>query len=117
MKHFVLGAGLCLAALIATAASADFKRIKTEADFRKAAVGKTLWLDKNYFTIRRRGKLDGKFGGEVVDGVWEWRDGFWCRRLTSPRENFDCQLWEIDGKRFRVTRNKGSGRSFVYTRR
>lgn len=108
---------VAFAGLMAAPAQADFKRITSEADFRKAAVGKTLWLDKNYFTVRRRGTLDGNFGGTKIKGAWEWRDGFWCRTLTEPRQNSDCQLWEVDGKSFRATRNKGKGKSFIYKRR
>ena len=117
MKIFGLVAACLFAVLTVGTASAEFKRITNEADFRANVVGKTLWLDKSFFTIRRRGKLDGTFDGVKVKGVWEWRDGYWCRTLTEPRQNTDCQHWEQDGKNFRVTREKGKGRGFTYKRR
>lgn len=116
MKYLRLAvAAIALAGIWAPAAMADYTRIKTEADFRKLVVGKKLWLDKNNFVIRANGRLRGKFSGQTVKGLWEWREGYWCRTLTEPRQNTDCQTWSVDGKSLRVTRQRGKGKSFVYT--
>ncbi|WP_299373058.1 hypothetical protein [uncultured Tateyamaria sp.] len=96
-------------------AAADFKAITTEADFRTLVVGKKLKFNKDHFVIRRNGKLSGNFGGKALKGNWAWRDGYWCRTLTTHSKNTDCQLWETDGATFRVTRSKGTGQSFEYT--
>ncbi len=90
-------------------------RITTEAEFGKSIVGKRLNFGKDWVTIQRNGKLRGNFGGNATRGVWEWRDGFWCRTLTKPRQNTDCQTWEAVDGGFKVTRDRGKGRSFTYT--
>ena len=97
--------------------AAQGKRITSEAEFNKAVVGKRLQFGKDgdWVRVQKNGKLRGSFGGNQTVGVWQWRDTFWCRTLTKPRQNTDCQTWEaIDGG-FKVSRERGKGRSFVYT--
>jgi len=100
----------CLPAL----ANADAVRITTEAEFREAVVGKRLTIDDNWFKINKNGSLRGKFGGETLKGSWAWRDGYFCRTLTTHSKNTDCQLWLVDGKAHNVTRARGKGNSFTY---
>lgn len=95
-------------------AAETFERISTEAEFSQLVVGKKLTLGKNWFVIRKNGSLKGDFNGEKLKGAWQWRDGYWCRTLKSHSKNTDCQLWEVSGDEFRVTRAKGKGKSFTY---
>lgn len=103
------------AAVPATLSAQDFKWIKTEAEFKSLVVGNKLWIEQNHVTVRANGSLTGKFGGQRLRGVWEWRGDYWCRTLTTHATNTDCQKWETDGTVFRATRAKGKGRSFVYS--
>jgi len=94
-----------------------FTRISTEDDFRKHVVGKKLMLDDNYFTINKNGTLKGKFGGKSLKGNWAWREGYWCRTLTTHTKNTDCQLWTVNENQHRVTRARGKGKGFTYLSR
>ncbi len=98
-------------------AGSGFKRITTENEFSQLVVGKKLHLGKDSFTIRKNGSLKGNFGGNALKGKWAWRDGYWCRTLISHSKNTDCQVWEVEGDRFRATRERGKGRSFIYIRK
>lgn len=93
----------------------SMKPITTEADFRAQVVGKKLMFGDDYVTARANGKVVGNFGGKALNGAWAWRDQFWCRTLTTHAKNTDCQAWETDGKTYRVTRQRGQGKSFDYT--
>ena len=102
-------------AFAAPALAQDFKTISSEAEFLEKVAGKKLWFDGNHVIARKNGQLVGRFTGERLKGVWEWRGKFWCRTLTTHAKNTDCQTWETNGTIYRVTRQKGSGRSFEYT--
>lgn len=108
--------GVFVSTLSFTSAQADdFKRITTEAEFKSMVVGKKLYLDKNWVTAKKNGQLVGKFGGNALKGAWAWRDGFFCRTLTTHSKNTDCQLWTVNGKQHKVTRERGKGKGFTYT--
>jgi len=116
MRVFALLLGLALTSTATSPALADsFKQIKTEQEFRALVVNKKLVLGENHVTFRKNGTLKGNFGGKQLKGVWQWRDQYWCRTLTSPSESTDCQLFEINGNQLRGTRDRGKGKSFVYT--
>ena len=117
MKTFLI-TGIALALALGTSGSAvadTFKPINTEAAFREQVVGKKLMFGKDYVTARANGKVVGNFGGKALQGAWTWRDQYWCRTLTTHAKNTDCQTWETDGKVFRVTRQRGKGKSYDYT--
>lgn len=107
---------LALVGLTSTYAMADgFKRIETEADFRKLIVNKKLTLGENHVVIRKNGNLKGNFNDEDLKGAWQWRDGFWCRTLSTHSKDTDCQTVEVMGNQMRGTRQRGKGKSFIYT--
>lgn len=103
--------------LSGSAYAESFKRIKTENQFKQLVVGKKLRFDKNYVTIKKNGHWSGKFWGEKLSGVWEWKNGYWCRTIKKNSYPADCQTWSHRGKEFKLTREKGKGRSFIYVRR
>ncbi|MEO9897914.1 MAG: hypothetical protein ABJD13_13055 [Paracoccaceae bacterium] len=116
MNNFSRCVAVGVALTFAVPAHAEgFKRITSEAEFLQKAAGKKLWLDGDHVTARKNGQLVGKFGGERLKGVWAWRGQFWCRTITTHTKNTDCQVWETNGKAFRITRQKGKGRSLEYT--
>lgn len=106
----VVSSGLSYAANAAD----GFTTITTEAEFRDLVVGRKMYLDDNYFTIKKNGALTGKFVGKTLKGAWAWRDGYWCRTISTHSKNTDCQLWEVNGDEFRATRERGKGKSFIY---
>ncbi|WP_425043752.1 hypothetical protein [Primorskyibacter sp. S87] len=96
------------------AVAGDFARITSESEFNSLVVGKKLTLDENYVTVKKNGTLKGKFGGKTLKGNWAWRDGYWCRTLTTHSKNTDCQLWTVSGNQHKVTRDRGNGKTFTY---
>jgi len=107
---------LTLSAMLATStlAGSGFKPITTESEFNQLVVGKKMNFNQNFFTIKKNGSLRGNFGGKALKGNWAWREGYWCRTLVTHSKNTDCQLWEVEGNQFRVTRERGNGKSFIY---
>jgi hypothetical protein len=97
--------------------ASDFKRVTTEEEFRTLVAGKKLYFNENYVTARKNGKVTGKFGGKTLKGAWAWRDGYFCRTLTTHSKDTDCQLWAVNGNQHKVTRKRGKGKQFVYTTR
>jgi hypothetical protein len=95
-------------------AGSGFKRITSESELNQLVVGKKMFLDKNYLTIKKNGSLSGEFGGKTLKGNWAWRDGYWCRTLLTHSKDTDCQVFEIEGNQLRGTRERGNGKSFVY---
>jgi len=112
MKHVAIALIAGAAVLAASGAEADFKKIRKEADFVAQIVGKSVVAETNTTKINADGTFSGKTtDGRRFNGVWNWQGRFWCRngRLEGTEIGSDCQLWEIDGTRVRVTRNKGKG--------
>ncbi len=118
-KPAILAGAVVLFALpgVTPAAAQGFQRITTEAGFNQLVVGRKLSLNSNYITIKKNGIVKGRFNGEPLRGYWEWRDGFWCRTLLTHNKKTDCQIWEVDGNRHRLTRERGEGGFNVYTAR
>jgi len=99
---------------ISANAKDGFTRIETEEDFRKIVVGKTLRFGESYFVIKGNGRIKGVFRDKALRGNWAWREGYWCRTLTTHRKNTECQVWEYKGKEFFSTRARGDGKGFTY---
>jgi hypothetical protein len=99
---------------VAPLVAEEFKRITTEAKFNQLVVGRKLGFNDSYFIIKKNGTLKGKFGGKALKGNWAWRDGYWCRTLSTHSKNTDCQVWAVSGDKFYVTRERGKGKSFTY---
>ena len=116
MKTFIFAAAAL--GLVACAQQPDvtFKRITTAEEFNTAIVGKKLVYKGNYAITRADGTVDGTFAGGFT-GTWEWVDGFWCRIIegNADIQVNDCQVFEIAGNQVRNTRDKGAGRTVVYT--
>ncbi|MEO9460978.1 MAG: hypothetical protein ABJG56_18490 [Lentilitoribacter sp.] len=116
MKRLLsIGLAMACLALPTSVFADDYKAIKSESQFKELVIGKKLWLKNNHFTAKANGKVVGNFNGNRMKGSWVWRDGYWCRTLTTHSQNTDCQKWETNGSDFRVSREKGSGTSFIYT--
>lgn len=102
---------------LASPLAADFKRIKSEAEFVSAFAGKTL-VDENggTYVIEADGTMSGKApNGNKIRGAWQWSGRFWCRNVVVGTNELgtNCQTWEVDGSNYRVTRDKGRGKATV----
>ncbi len=92
----------------------SYTQITKLSAFQGGVVGKTLRKDSNHVVITDKGTWSGVWDGKKIGGDWVWEDGAFCRTMNdAPR---DCQLFEMSNKfnQLRVTRNRGSGRSWNY---
>ena len=115
--HRTLIAGTLLGTFVALPAHADFKRIKSEAEFRKMVVGKTLANDRAQFVLTADGKSTGKVGSEKWVGAWVWHNDAYCsngRLGKNPELGTKCHFWEIDGSTVRMLRDRGKGDTITY---
>lgn len=110
-------AGCIATALVAGPASAGFKWIKKEADFRQMIVGKKLVAESGWSIAHPDGRLVGKFKPGKLRGNWLWQGRYWCRNaLVGGKElGTNCQKVEIDGNTMRLTRDKGKGKVTLWT--
>ena len=103
--------------MLASPTLADFKRIKTEAQFREIVVDKKIYGDDGWAQAHSNGKLTGNYGGKNMSGAWLWSGQLWCRNARledGPETGSDCQTWEVNGNQLRLTREKGKGRVSIY---
>ena len=82
-------------------------------------LGRTLQAGNGSIVISADGTFAGQFGPNAVAGVWEFRDGFWCRTLTAGPPaamamRSDCQVWEVAGQEVRFTTQEGAGNTTSY---
>lgn len=104
-----------LAACTVPAPPLDQGRILTEADFRERVAGKTARSDLATITVAEDGTISGVSDGQAIAGTWEWRDGFFCRTITSPvLTPEDCQVWQITEDELIITRDMGTGGKLIY---
>ncbi|MET1415009.1 peptidoglycan-binding domain-containing protein [Roseibium sp. HPY-6] len=89
--------------------------VDTEAELREKVIGKKLTLDGNWVIIKADGTFEGNFGKKALAGTWNWQDIYWCRTLTTHSKNTDCQVYRVTPAGLYVTRQKGKGKSFLYT--
>ncbi|MCA0905858.1 hypothetical protein LCM27_05555 [Ruegeria marisrubri] len=119
MKHTILFLAVAGTLAIAGAAHADYKRIKTAKQFNSDIVGKKLTDEQgNVFVANADGTISAKLkSGKKFSGTWVWNKKFWCRNgvLDGKALGTDCQLWEIDGATARMTREKGKGKTTIYS--
>ncbi len=96
------------------AAQSDWNPIKDREVFMELLDGKSLniW----YYVLKLRvlddGTISGRaFGGEIT-GDWEWKDGYFCRKMRwedSYEVEYNCQLVEIKDQTMRFTVDQGAG--------
>lgn len=109
---------LALAACADTVLPVTHGPVTTAEDFRATAVGKTISNSTTSVRINKNGTLTGITNGTEIAGTWEFRDGAWCRTITSPAPSAeDCQLWRVDGSTVTIKRDRGKGSTlrFVVT--
>lgn len=119
MRRMKLVLATSAALVIAGTAHADYKRIKTAKQFNADIVGKKLVDEQgNVFVANADGTISAKLkSGKTFSGTWVWNKKFWCRNgvLDGKALGTDCQLWEIDGASARMTREKGKGKTTIYS--
>lgn len=118
LAFFGISLGLVACETTTTTATVEpaTQRVIEESRFTELAVGRPLYTGSNYLMLQPSGQLGGEFGGSPLVGTWEWRDGAFCRTLTSAQGPLeDCQTVEIVDQGLQFTRDRGAGISFIYT--
>ena len=115
-----LFAPLC-AGIIAMAAPAlaDYQQITTKADFVALVSGKSLVRPLVKIQVTPNGKIAGTGAAWEITGNWQWKSGFLCRDLNwgGDELGYNCQSVETDGAKVRITSDKGTGDSAVFSLR
>jgi hypothetical protein len=68
-------------------------------------------------TLQEDGRITGRTGqGEAINGVWEVRNGRYCRTLTTPESlaGTSCQEVVFDGNEATFIREDGTSSVFVW---
>lgn len=102
---------LVTAASLATPALADFQPIREEANFRALVEGTELTRFAVRLQVLPQGQIAGRGFGQAVGGMWEWRDGYFCRTLewATGGDAYNCQLVLQDGDTLRFISDEGRG--------
>jgi hypothetical protein len=118
MMRFLHGiSAFCVLILSAQTATAEFKRISSEAEFKTLLTGKKLVGETAWFVLKANGMSTGKIGDENWVGAWVWNKGAYCsngRIGTKPELGTKCHFWEVDGDKARLLRDRGKGETTVY---
>jgi hypothetical protein len=104
---------------LATPALADYQQITTKSDFVALMNGKSLTRPFVKIQVRPDGQITGRGATWDVTGNWQWKSGFLCRDLQWGGDDlgYNCQSVEADGSKIRITSDKGTGDSAVFSLR
>ncbi len=95
--------------------SAAPAEITTLEQFNRLIVGKRLrHAESNSITINSNGTLSGDFGGNTLEGTWNWEGRYWCRTLTTIKPGTECQAWSVNGNEITIVQERGTGGTATY---
>jgi hypothetical protein len=104
---------MSMLAMLATTAPAlaDFEPVRNEREFRTLIEGRELTRLGIRLQVLPEGQIRGRGFGMNVGGMWEWRDGYFCRTLEfgGSGDPYDCQLVLRDGNTLRFISGQGTG--------
>ena len=109
-----------LASLIPTFLAAQ-EIVINRSDFVAAVGSNTLEIPllRVQLHVLDDGQITGTALGLKVTGEWDWKEGFFCRRMNWGERNleYNCQQVTLDGKTLIFTSDKGTGRSAKFSLR
>ena len=96
-----------------TPAFADLQHVKSRADFMQLVGGKTLTRPLVKLEVLPDGRIAGTGAAWEVSGKWSWENGYLCRTLEWGGDDlgYNCQEVKTDGKKVRITSDRGTGQS------
>lgn len=112
MKLKILHLTITLIVLGTVATAQNFKRIKTEANFRALVVDRKLTSDDaGWMIVKSDGKTEGHILGQKFNAAWVWNKRMYCRNAVLGKKQLgtDCQVVKISGKTVQFIRKYGKG--------
>ncbi len=99
-------------------AAEDWKRIKTESDFKSMVVGKSLSGDLGTAKIKANGSGSGKTANGKYKVNWVWDNGRYCRNFRfgdSEPTGTLCAHIDVAGDKVRFSNTDGKKSVSVWT--
>ncbi|MEM9212532.1 MAG: hypothetical protein AAGA63_13700 [Pseudomonadota bacterium] len=81
-------------------------------------LGKKLYGDDLVLTVKKNGKITGKWKGDTLKGAWEIRDGDFCRTMSVNGQELgtSCQAVQLVEGGVKFSDVKGANRKpRIYT--
>tara|TARA_R110002033_G_scaffold215_22_gene2115 strand:+ start:3195 stop:3569 length:375 start_codon:yes stop_codon:yes gene_type:complete len=102
---------LMILLLVLPLPAAAFEAVTSRDDFVAPVVGKRLTGDGVGLRVTPDGAITGRGFGFKVTGTWLWRNGLFCRTLTSAIRDFplNCQTVAVQGDVIRFRADRGTG--------
>ena len=93
-------------------ASSEFQRVDDRAVFVDLMEQGTLRRFGIKLKVEPDGRIEGRAFGRKVTGVWDWREGYFCRDMAwgSTEIEANCQEVRVSGDLVRFTSDQGQGR-------
>lgn len=106
-----VAATLAAGMMLASPAFADFQPVHEESMFRALVEGNELTRFAVRLQVLPEGRIEGRGFGRQVGGMWEWRNGYFCRTLEwgSGGDPYNCQLVLRNGNTLRFISDQGNG--------
>lgn len=95
-----------------TSADAGFQRVEDRDSFVRLVNQGSLKRFGITLKVVPDGRIVGRAFGRDVTGVWDWRDGYFCRDMNwgSRALGPNCQEVRVSGSVVRFTSDEGAGR-------
>ncbi len=103
-----------LLSLAPNAAIAEtFRYVTKRSEFVNLVEGRDLTRFGIRLSVSPDGGIGGRAFGREVDGVWTWRDGYFCRRIVAGGTTLpmNCQVVLHSGSTLRFVADRGAGES------
>jgi len=116
MKHIAVVLGLMVPA--GSAAAETYLPVQDRDRFMSLVEGKLL-RNRLYgirLNVLNTGDIQGSAIGWDITGTWDWRDGYFCRKMAwgDTEIAYNCQLVEVAGDKIRFTVDRGAGNAAAF---
>nr|WP_052836134.1 hypothetical protein [Sulfitobacter noctilucicola] len=94
-------------------AFAEFQQVTSRDAFLDLVGGKTLTRPLVKIEVKPNGQISGSGASWEIAGKWSWENGYLCRSLEWGGDDlgYNCQEVKTDGRKVRITSDKGAGES------
>jgi hypothetical protein len=98
---------------------AEGRAIREKSEFLGLVQDRELRIGLYDLTLRvlSDGRIEGSALGRDIEGVWAWKDGYFCRQMVWGTRDipYNCQLVEVEedgAMRFTVDQGRGMSAAF-----